>query len=225
MAVKPLLPQDALQALIRQMTREPEKGASGDFGALIDGMMNPSEETDSLLDLAGSASSLMRLEMLQALAAVQGANAAPMQASVKASALAQYGQHSKPAGGHAPYSDLIAEASERYGLDADLIRSVIRAESNFDPQAVSSAGAQGLMQLMPATARELGVTDSFDAHQNIMAGTRYLKSLMDRYEGDVEKSLAAYNWGLGNIARKGTDSLPQETRSYVAKVMQYTGKG
>jgi len=123
--------------------------------------------------------------------------------------------------------EIIGSASERYGIDEALIKAVIKAESNFNPNAVSHAGAQGLMQLMPGTARGLGVTDSFNAEQNVMAGTRFLKDMLKRYNGNLDSALAAYNWGPGNVDRKGTSVLPQETREYLAKVKgyysQYTG--
>ena len=114
---------------------------------------------------------------------------------------------------------LISEASQKYGVDAGLIKAVIKTESNFNPQAVSSAGARGLMQLMPATARSLGVSDSFDPEQNVMAGTRFLKDMLHRYNGNVDAALAAYNWGPGNVDKR-PEHLPRETRDYLVRVKQ-----
>lgn len=117
----------------------------------------------------------------------------------------------------------INRAAQKYGVSPELIRAVIQAESSFNPHAVSPAGAQGLMQLMPATAQELGVDDPFDPSQNIMGGTRYLRSLLDRYDGDLNKALAAYNWGMGNLDRS-TGGLPEETRNYQSRVHQYIAR-
>jgi len=114
---------------------------------------------------------------------------------------------------------IIAKASGQYGVDADLIRAVIKTESNFNPQAVSPVGARGLMQLMPATARGLGVSDSFNPEQNVMAGTRFLRDLLKRYDGNLDSALAAYNWGPGNVDRR-PDQLPRETRDYLVRVKQ-----
>ncbi len=114
---------------------------------------------------------------------------------------------------------LISEASQKYGVDAGLIKAVIKTESNFNPQAESHAGARGLMQLMPATARSLGVSDSFDPEQNVMAGTRFLKDMLQRYNGNVDAALAAYNWGPGNVDKR-PDHLPRETRDYLVRVKQ-----
>lgn len=126
---------------------------------------------------------------------------------------------SEPSRG-ANLEQVIEKAANRYGVEAGLIKAVIKAESNFNPRAVSLAGAQGLMQLMPATARGLGITDAFDPEQNIMAGTRFLKQLLNRYDGDLDATLAAYNWGPGNVDRRA-DQLPRETRDYLVKVKQY----
>jgi soluble lytic murein transglycosylase-like protein len=113
---------------------------------------------------------------------------------------------------------IISRAARAHGVEEGLIRSVIRTESAFNPRAVSPAGAQGLMQLMPGTARDLGVNNPFDPEQNVMAGTRYLRQLLDRYQGDLDRSLAAYNWGMGNVDRHGMERLPRETRDYLVRV-------
>jgi soluble lytic murein transglycosylase-like protein len=114
---------------------------------------------------------------------------------------------------------IISRASSRYGVDVGLIKAVIKAESDFNPQAVSHAGARGLMQLMPATARSLGVNDAFDPEQNVMGGTRFLKDMLQRYNGNVDSALAAYNWGPGNVDKRH-DNLPRETRDYLVRVKQ-----
>ncbi len=114
---------------------------------------------------------------------------------------------------------IISKASQKYGVDVGLIKAVIKAESDFNPQAVSHAGARGLMQLMPSTARSLGVSDSFDPEQNVMGGTRFLKDMLQRYNGNVDAALAAYNWGPGNVDKR-PEHLPRETRDYLARVKQ-----
>jgi soluble lytic murein transglycosylase-like protein len=112
----------------------------------------------------------------------------------------------------------ILAASERYKLDPALIAAIIKAESAFDPKAVSWAGARGLMQLMPRTARMMGVTDSFDPSQNIMGGSRYLRLMLNRFNGNMTLALAAYNCGPERVAKVMRVPDIPETRNYVRTV-------
>lgn len=115
----------------------------------------------------------------------------------------------------------ILEASEIYDIDTSMIRAIIRTESSYNPNAVSRAGAMGLMQLMPGTAASLGVTDPFDIHQNIMGGTRYFRRMLDRFDNDERLALAAYNAGAGNVQRHGGIPPFPETQNYVPRVLAY----
>ncbi len=121
------------------------------------------------------------------------------------------------------YDPHIEEACRLHQVSPDLVKAVISAESEFDQWAVSSKGARGLMQLMPATARRFGVRDSFDARQNILAGTQYLRVLLDQFSGDVALALAAYNAGENAVLRYGGIPPYRETRGYVAKVQGLLG--
>ena len=124
------------------------------------------------------------------------------------------------------YEPLIREHADRNALRADLVRAVIQVESGFNRWARSPKGAMGLMQLMPATARELGVDDPYDPDENIRGGTVYLRQLIDRYEGNEELALAAYNAGSGAVDRHGRAVPPyRETREYVKKVGNATSVG
>jgi soluble lytic murein transglycosylase-like protein len=114
----------------------------------------------------------------------------------------------------------IDQAASRHNVDPNLVRAVIKVESNFNPNAVSRKGAIGLMQLMPQTARQLNVANPFDPQQNVDAGVRHLKQLMENYGGDVKLTLAAYNAGQGAVARSGGVPHFAETRDYVKRITQ-----
>ncbi len=112
--------------------------------------------------------------------------------------------------------EIIVKKADKYRLDPSLISAVIKTESAFNSEAISRKGAMGLMQLMPGTAQELGVINPFDPDENIEGGTRYLKYLIERYEGDLTRALAAYNAGPRRVETSGY--LPDETRNYIRKV-------
>lgn len=118
------------------------------------------------------------------------------------------------------YEEIIQEASEKYDLDANLIRAVMQAESAFHPFAVSRAGAEGLMQLMPELSDEMGVTNAFDPRENIMGGVRYLKRLLTYHNGDLDLALASYNAGPGNVERYGGIPPFRETKNYVRTIKE-----
>ncbi len=119
------------------------------------------------------------------------------------------------------YKEILEKASGKYNIDISLIKAVIKAESDFDSQAVSSVGAQGLMQLMPETSEDLEVEDPFDAEENILGGTQYLGILLKRYNNDKKLALAAYNAGPTNVDYY--DGIPpfEETQTFVKRVLKY----
>jgi soluble lytic murein transglycosylase-like protein len=123
------------------------------------------------------------------------------------------------------FESLIQQASEKYGVDANLVKAVIQNESAYDPSAVSSAGAVGLMQLMPATAANLGVENSLDPAQNIDGGVKLLRELLNQFGGNVTNTLAAYNAGPGAVQQFGGVPPYQETQTYVKRVLSTYGQG
>lgn len=128
------------------------------------------------------------------------------------------------AGVYGRYGKYISSAAERYSLDPELIRAIIKVESGFNPNAVSAKGAMGLMQLMPETAKELKVAAPFEAEENIMGGSRYLRKLLNLFEGDLQLGLAAYNAGPNRIPADGSIPAIPETEQYVKKVLREYGR-
>lgn len=124
-----------------------------------------------------------------------------------------------PAASPVPLDDIVNTTSQRYRLDPDLVNSVIKAESGFNSRAVSPKGAQGLMQLMPGTASQLGVPNAFDPQANVEGGAKYLRELLERYNFDLVKALAAYNAGPLRVEQFGGVPPYHETRAYVARVV------
>ena len=130
---------------------------------------------------------------------------------------------SKPAVEKSPglYEHYIRHASQKHRLDPELVKAVIKQESNFNRNDVSQKGAQGLMQLMPETARKLGVGDTFDPWENIHGGTLYLRMMLEHFNGNLEKALAAYNAGPGAVEKYGAIPPYRETQGYVRNVLNY----
>ncbi|HBY71072.1 MAG TPA: lytic transglycosylase domain-containing protein [Lachnospiraceae bacterium] len=122
------------------------------------------------------------------------------------------------------FDDIFEEAANKYNVPVNLLKAIGKAESGFDPKAVSRCGAQGVMQLMPATAASLGVKNAFDPEQNIMGGAKFIAQLLDKYDGNTKLALAAYNAGMGNVAKYGGVPPFKETQNYVVKVMEYMGQ-
>ena len=122
----------------------------------------------------------------------------------------------------APYASIVETASRAHGVEERLVHALIWAESSYDPKAVSPSGAEGLMQLMPATAKRYGVRDAFDPRQNIDGGVKHLRELLDQFDGDLELVVAAYNAGANAVVRAGNRIPPYpQTVAYVPKVIAY----
>jgi soluble lytic murein transglycosylase-like protein len=159
-----------------------------------------------------------RAGVAAALAIMSRQTGSPLPAEDRAQVEVETGNSQLPDYDRADLDELIEEAAAAHGISAHLVRAVVEAESGFDPCAVSPAGAQGLMQLMPDTATLMGVSDPLDPRQNVFGGAKYLSQLLDRFDGNVALALAGYNAGPTKVARHGGIPPFRETRGYVTKI-------
>lgn len=133
----------------------------------------------------------------------------------------KYNLYIREHAGKVSIQDLIRHYAGVFRLDEDLVKAVVKVESDYNPRAVSTRGARGLMQLMPETARDMRVADPFDPEENIRGGTRYLRQMLDKFKGNIELALAAYNAGPSAVRHYGGVPPYEETRNYVIRVKKY----
>lgn len=178
------------------------------------------------LELAGGASIVLPIDRVERIVddeIVSPPEAEALMAEVELAERSWSYDASAMIGFSSPYDAIIHAAGERFDVDVSLIAAVIKAESDFRPTIVSHKGAQGLMQLMPATAKRFGVRNAFDPAANIQGGTRYLRWLLEKFDGNVELALAAYNAGEGNVMKYNGVPPFRETMAYVQKISRFLG--
>lgn len=180
-----------------------------------------------MFGMSSSTSSEVQMVMMQALIKLlEKALSASGSNSDLAELLGNYGsKNSTASSGKSSFESIIQSASRKYDVDADLVKAVIQNESNYEADAVSSAGALGLMQLMPATAESLGVENPLDPAQNIEGGVKLLRELLNQFGGNLSNTLAAYNAGASAVMQYGGVPPYQETQTYVKRVLSTYGKG
>ncbi|MFT8709371.1 MAG: lytic transglycosylase domain-containing protein [Sporolactobacillus sp.] len=194
---------------------ETATGSSTDFSLLLGSLLHYLENQDQTSDDAAASSEALWSQLSAALPSQTLTNVNT--GSAQPSATASPAETTAAPSGN--YDATIQQMAEKYGVSPALIQAVIDTESGGNKDAVSSVGAQGLMQLMPATAKALGVTQAFDPSENIEGGTKYLKQLLNEFQGNTRLALAAYNAGSGNVKKYGDVPPYPETQAYVTKVM------
>lgn len=199
---------DNLKAMLELKAIQNFTGSASDTSSLFQELLNEMLSDNSLASLTQ-----------QSFTGDQPDEAAPQTAMIfQSPSLPPISLLNSNGSGNENIDTIVNEAAQQYNVPSKLIQAVIKQESNFNSGAVSQSGASGLMQLMPETAASLGVADPFDPKQNIFAGTKYLKQMMDKYDGDIKLALAAYNAGPGNVDKFGGIPPFKETIHYVKNI-------
>lgn len=221
--------EEMLQSLISATQSTGNNNSNSAVLSLLNSIGGNSTSSSGLLDLLNSSDSSSNSDIYGLLNNSDSSSGSSLYDLLGSNYLSSSSLLNSTGSYSAPNTDIekaVEAASKKYGVDKNLILSVIKQESSFNPNSTSSAGAMGLMQLMPGTASELGVSNAYDINQNVDGGTKYLKELLDTF-GNYKTAIAAYNAGPGSVEKSNGDinKLPNETKDYVAKVTKYYTNG